>query len=324
MATKPRIIQKNCDKCDEYQGAAAYYKTPSPFFPDGHLSICKTCLTKLVTDWQSMDDFCQWANYPFLPEIWARLSKELAAKALDAYVKGYCDDEPQYGKADWKLANAEWTKLLKNGGYRRKIEALSANEIDGLRDKWGDNYKVEDLMYMDQFYKGLCTSHNIITELQRDAARTIAKISVRISQKITEGADIDKDITAYDKLMKSAGFTTENIKNMNDFESIGELVGYLEKTGWINPYYDDAPKDVVDTTIANIQNYMRKLVLGESNLKEQVEKKISALGLSASGEFELTDEQFDNYSDEGYVEVEAKIDNEVDTDEPELEEMVFE
>ena len=42
--------------------------------------------------------------------------------------------------------------------------------------------------------------------------------------RIRDGADIDKMIASYDKLVKTAEFTPKNVKNANDFDSIGELV----------------------------------------------------------------------------------------------------
>ena len=62
-------------------------------------------------------------------------------------------------------------------------------------------------------------------------------------------------MTAYDKLVKTAEFTPKNAKNINDFDSIGELIAWMEKRGWKNPYYDDVPKDIVDETMQNIQAF---------------------------------------------------------------------
>lgn len=311
MSTRPKIIQKTCPICDTYLTGAAYYKTRSKFFSDGHLPICKDCLAQIVSEdhWSSIDKFCQWADYPFMPDVWTKLKSELKEKALDAYVMGYCASS-EYPSLNWKTVEEEWKELLEKGTYKNRLPQLSNDEIEELRYNWGENYNLEELKYMQKFYDGLCKSHNIITETQRDAARTLAKLSIRISQKISSGGDVDKDITSYDKLMKSNGFTTENVKNMSDFESVGELVAYLEKTGWKNPYYDDVPKDVVDTTISNIQAYTRRLIMGETNLKESVEQKLAALGMADAGEFELGEEELARYDNDGFMEIEVSIDDE--------------
>lgn len=306
--TKPKILSKSCSKCGEYKAAAGYFTTKSRFFHDGQLPICKECLSEMVgtESWFSMDKFCQWADYPFLPEIWTKLKIELGETALEGYVKGYTTSHT-YAQIDWKMAHDEWESALKSGQYKERIPEISEVRMAELKHNWGTNYSQDELMYMEKFYNGLCTSHNIITETQRDAARTLAKLSIRISQKISAGEDVDKDISSYDKLIKSGGFTTETIKNMSDFESVGELVAYLEKTGWKNPYYDGAPKDVVDETIANMQAYLRRIVMGESNLKDAIEQRLSSLGLNNPGELDLSEEELDSYDNKGFEDIEVNV-----------------
>lgn len=319
---KPKIASKTCTKCGTYLSSSYFYPTKSHFFPDGTLSICKNCLAEIIDieEWATMDKFCQWTDYPFMPDIWTRLSVELGAKAFDAYVKGYCADEA-YSTIKWKTMQDEWAKALKTGEYKDKIPVLSEAKIAELTHTWGKNYTPDELEYMENFYNGLHTSHNIITVTQEDSARKLAKLSVRISQKISRGDDIDKDISSYDKEMKIGGFTTENIRSMSDFESVGELISYLEKTGWRNPYYDDVPKDIVDETMANMQKYVHRLIMGESSLRDQVEQKFAALGINKAGTFEMSDADLDKYEDESYTIVEALV---ADGDEDDNQEMVIE
>ena len=71
--------------------------------------------------------------------------------------------------------------------------------------------------------------------------------------RIQGGAtDIDKLIGSYEKLVKIAEFTPKNTKNAGDFDSVGELVKWLEKGGWKNKFYDGATRDVVDETMKKI------------------------------------------------------------------------
>ena len=55
--------------------------------------------------------------------------------------------------------------------------------------------------------------------------------------------------------VKTAEFTPRNVKNINDFDSVGELVKWLEKRNWRNNFYDDVTRDIVDETIKNIQAF---------------------------------------------------------------------
>jgi molybdopterin converting factor small subunit len=77
-------------------------------------------------------------------------------------------------------------------------------------------------------------------------------MSYEIDCRIREGADFDKLLASYDKLVKTAEFTPKNVKNINDFDSVGELIKWLEKKGWRNKFYDNVTRDVVDETIKNI------------------------------------------------------------------------
>ena len=75
---------------------------------------------------------------------------------------------------------------------------------------------------------------------------------MELDSRIREGVDFDKLLGSYDKLVKVAEFTPKNAKNANDFDSVGELVHWLEKRGWKNKFYDDVTRDVIDETIKNI------------------------------------------------------------------------
>ena len=202
--------------------------------------------------------------------------------------------------------------MLENGGYRSKVTAFSEAELVRLRKEWGTGYSDDELNYLEHFYQDLCRAHNILDVTQQDSARNLAKLSVRISRKIAADDEVDKDIRSYNELKKSSGFIAENVKNMADFDSVGEVFSYLEKTGWVNPYYEGVDKDVVDKTISNNNAFLRRLVMGEVNLKEQIEQRLSSIGMSEPGELLLSDEELEKYEDDGYQEIEVNLDDDSD------------
>lgn len=63
------------------------------------------------------------------------------------------------------------------------------------------------------------------------------------------------------------------------FDSVGELCVWLEKRGW-KPSWHVEPQDSVDFTIKQIQQYLTRLVQGESNLADQVESRRKQLKLA--------------------------------------------
>lgn len=56
-----------------------------------------------------------------------------------------------------------------------------------------------------------------------------------------------------------------------------ELVSYLEKTGWVNRFYDGVTRDVVDITMRNIQDFCQRLYTQEPGIGEDIDKRIESL-----------------------------------------------
>ena len=102
----------------------------------------------------------------------------------------------------------------------------------------------------------------------------MAKISFEIDRAIANGEPIDKLITAYNKLQLQAGFTSDNARDMNSFESVSELALFYEKIGWEKKFHNNELNDVVDVTMKNIQAYNTRLWNNESTIVDQVEERI--------------------------------------------------
>ena len=128
-----------------------------------------------------------------------------------------------------------------------------------------------------------------------------------LDSRIREGTDFDKMLASYEKLVKAAEFTPKNVKNAGDFDSIGELVKWLEKRGFRNTFYDDVTRDIVDETIKNIQNYNQRLYTNESGIGEEITRRIEALKNAQELEnyYGVSDQEYDldNYDNEGYTEL---------------------
>jgi hypothetical protein len=110
-------------------------------------------------------------------------------------------------------------------------------------------------------------------------------------------------LASYDKLVKVAEFTPKNVKNASDFDSVGELVKWLEKGGWKNKFYDGVTRDIVDETVKNIQNWSQRLYTNESGIGEEITKRIEALKTAALKENYYDSDQsynLDEYDNDGY------------------------
>jgi hypothetical protein len=131
-------------------------------------------------------------------------------------------------------------------------------------------------------------------------------MSYEIDRRIEEGTDFDKLLASYDKLVKAAEFTPKNVKNINDFDTFGEAAKWMEKNGWRNRFYDNVTRDVVDETIKNFQSFVQRLYTNESNIGDEVTRRMEAL--KRTSELENNDNYYgtgnehdlDEFEREGY------------------------
>ena len=191
------------------------------------------------------------------------------------------------------------------GALEDELPEIADKKRKELKDKWGANYDDEALSYLEGLFNGLMTTQNVNGALQIDQAKKICKMSYEVDRRIEEGSDFDKLLSSYDKLVKAAEFTPKNVKNINDFDTFGEAIKWLEKKGWRNNFYDNVTRDIVDETIKNFQNFNQRLYTNESGIGEQITERINALKQAKQIEEESyygTNKSYDldAYDDEGY------------------------
>lgn len=217
--------------------------------------------------------------------------------------------EKDFENLDWMDYYKEFKKLEEQGYIRDQLPRISEEKRRQLQEKWGANYDDEALNYLEGLLNGLLTTQNINGALQLDQALKICKISYEVDSRIRAGQDFDKMLASYDKLVKVAEFTPKNVKNASDFDSVGELVKWLEKGGWKNKFYDDATRDIVDETIKNFQNWTQRLYINESGIGEEITKRIEALKTVNQMENYYNTEQeydLDEFENDGYQELFGK------------------
>ena len=297
---------RTCDKCGMMMAEKNFIQVRSPFFIDGYTPICANCLTKLIeldgNDWNAVDRVCRWINVPFVPAKFEEIKEQNPFNYLKVYCEFFLDEE--FKGIDWGDYFKTFSELKKKGTLEDEIPLVSEARRRELWQKWGPNYDDEALNYLENLYNGLLATQNVNGALQTDQALKICKISYELDNRIRGGQDFDKILTAYDKLVKTAEFTPKNAKNINDFDSIGELIAWMEKRGWKNPYYDDVPKDIVDETMQNIQAFNQRLYVNESGIGEEINRRLEALNnarVNESDEFvEKETYDLDQYESDGY------------------------
>ena len=310
IARRRSFALKQCSRCGAAQTPESFAPTKSIFYADGALPTCNSCIEAYLVDadfdWREVDKLCQWADIPFVPKEWERLREMNGDKVFGVYAEVFAQSE--YEGLGWDDYYKAFRELKESGGIENELPGLAEKRRKQLQERWGANYDDEALQYLENMYTGLITTQNVNGALQIDQAVKICKMSYEIDNRIRAGVDFDKLLTSYDKLVKTAEFTPRNVKNINDFDSVGELVKWLEKRGWRNSFYDDVTRDIVDETIKNIQAFNQRLYTNESGIGEEITQRLENLRLANQLESEQEsyygtskEHDLDEYDNEGYI-----------------------
>lgn len=276
---KKAFLTKVCATCRGTFGEESFAPTKSLFYPDGVIPICNTCIDSWLSEqdysWKVVDKLCQWADIPFVPKEWERMREMNPKETFARYAEIFLQSE--YDNLGWDDYYKAFKELKEQKSIEYELPILEDEKKKELYERWGRNYDLEALNYLERLYQGLITTQNVNGALQVDQGLKICKMSYEIDRRIAEGSDFDKLLASYDKLVKAAEFTPKNVKNLNDFDTCGELVKWMERNGWVNQYYDNVPRDIVDETIANIQAFNQRLYVNETGIGEEITRRLESL-----------------------------------------------
>lgn len=309
MATK--LKTKVCGKCGQERELSAFPPSNATFGDGtGTFPWCGECLEAHFAAfldkepdaaWNEMDKVCREANLPFLPNRWTKLYLALKARAPAQYLT-LLKKTGSYFSLDWKEQNAKWEELRAAGRIGEIHEDFNADELKALHDRWGKQYNEDELRQLQSMFDGIKNSFGVGDTVGEDNARKLAMLSLEIDKCIASGgAGLDKLITPYNKIQANAGFTADNTRDMNSFESVSELMLYMEKTGWKKKFVTDVPRDLVDLTIKDIQAHNTRLYKGESTMSDQIDDKLKAIMRVEELENRKAEEESESYFDETYL-----------------------
>lgn len=272
-----------CSKCGVSKTADAFISMKSWFYTEKTSPVCNACIQEHLVEhdfnWEEVDKLCQVFDIPFIPREFERLHEANGDNVFPIYAKYFTSSE--YEKFGWIDYYNKYAELKRKQKLDMELPMLNDSYYDDLRLRWGQNYDEEELVYLENLYNGLLASQNVVGALGTDQAQKLCKVSLTIDERIRAGADFDKLMGSYEKLTKIADFTPKNAKSDADFSSMGEIVAWLEKRGWLNKWYDDANKDIVDEVIHSNQAFLQRLYTNESNLGDEISERIEQLRLAA-------------------------------------------
>lgn len=159
-------------------------------------------------------------------------------------------------------------------------ELLTPKEVKEFKLKWGSTLTPEELIRLETFYLEMHDSYDITTASHEDYLKKIAMLSLRIDQSIESGdyEAVSKLSMQYDKFMKSAKFTASQKKEDEVFiDSFAEMSLLVEEQGFIPQFHMSEPKDIVDVTLRDLNNYTRNLIEKEPGLANLIENSFKMI-----------------------------------------------
>ena len=256
-----------CPVCGLKQPLDLYLSTSNscPYSINGLSVICIVCMSKHVDrhKLETIDKLCQYLDLPFDANKWIEMEKNY--EKMGPLLLDYCYEmrSGEYQDSDWQQVNNCWKKAREYGGLVDKITSIHSDLLLYLRKKWGtsSDLVLDDYMRMEEYERHTLSHYPFKDEARKDVIRKLAKISVLSDKSITAGntKDAVSYLQAYNTLMKELGIGNEIANNEDSINTLSELVSYLEKKGFVLNYRINENRDVVDKTIENMQQYVRRL-----------------------------------------------------------------
>lgn len=314
---------RTCPECGKQHTRDMFLPVSNSSFYgiDGTSYTCIECVASKIDrhDLGSIDKMCQFLDLPFDADKWLEMEKQY--EKLGPLLIDYCQEmtNGKYIDNDWFEYNKMWEKCREYNGVLDKLTSMHSDLLMFLRKKWGhiDGFTLEEYMRMEEYERHTLSHYPFKDEARRDMVRKLAKLSAISDHCIANGDNKEATtvLQSYNTLMKELGISTQTASNENTIESLSELVAYLEKTGFLLNYKITENRDVVDKTIENMQQYVRRLFTDSS---ETVNEMYNSKMLSQDGGTDITDEDIENlYA----ASEEDGVDYEDPMDEKELENM---
>lgn len=262
-----------CKKCKKEKVIQDFAPAYSPFWLDGHIDICYDCLDKMVdySDLNQVDRLCQYANMAFLPEEWRKMLKREGAGAFRKYANVY--HEINYYKFDWGQQNEELKRVAEEGMAAFELEELKPVVLRDLRLKWGEAATEMDLVRMERYFNRSLSEWGVTKETEKDQLRKVVRLSVMMDNSLASGKPNKELSEMYNKLMAQLSKTVGDKEEVG-YNSLSQLVAFIERNGYKPQFYDGVPRDEIDMMMDDIQGYLRDLVASEVNFEEMLERAI--------------------------------------------------
>jgi len=266
-----------CGHCKKNKTLTHYFSARNPLMHNRKISICKECVEEQIhfEEYGEAQYFLTLMGLPFVEDAWERCLRDPAP--IGQYVK--LMNLGQYASLEAATIHRikSYSEAFDHDPYQAQLDTLTDDEKGYLKAKWGDHYTFIDCLKLEEYAEQMMEDYDIDTRSHQDYLQKIAKVSLIIDGMIRDGDydGVKKMSKTLDDLMKSAGFAqstkSKDAKTDSGFNAFSVLFEMAEKKGFIPKYATDEPKDIVDTTIKNLQAWTYQLIAKEPDLQTLLE-----------------------------------------------------
>lgn len=253
-----------------------FYMSESPMFLNRRTNICKKCIKKMISydDMETIYKVLRTIDVPFVKDIWESCEnkeeeKKKEGKKYDVfgnYIR-QINSLPNYKAMGWKNStfdNKKVEMLIEND----RDEDVSLQEKRKLKETWGSEWKLEELILLDKTYKELSADKNMKYNSSKQYMKLATMNYVRsyMAMKAGNASEAEKYTKLFNETMKMGEFNPSALAKNSNLEKLGSFSDFslmveecvdiidIQK---ILPEYMQTPRDLPDKVIWYVVNYMQ-------------------------------------------------------------------
>lgn len=251
-----------------------FYQSNSPMFPNGKVPICKKCLAEMI-DYEDMNTIytvLQTIDIPFFKNRWEEMCEKKPDNVFGNYVRMANSGLNEFGGARWKdsvFGNESKDILEDDTKTPTKINKISIDELEILKEKFGDGYPDKEYILFEKKYQDLRPSFQLTTTMHEECLREycIDKVKEGLAKakgefkEAKEWASMAKEQANSGKLNPSQMSKADLSGGLDTFSQMSKMVEQTDQGEMMKilPIFMEKPKDRVDITLWLYVNYVRDL-----------------------------------------------------------------
>jgi hypothetical protein len=151
-----------------------------------------------------------------------------------------------------------------------RIKPIHDGYIMRNKIKWGEDYTFQELITLENLFVNTLQANDISNPMQIDAIKKACKISIALDRAIVGGdsKEMNELSKAYQNFIKTAKIDEIITAASKDvISNVAELVEFIEKSGYEFNYYDGVERDIVDKSLDDIKQFIRRTVSDATGLE---------------------------------------------------------